>query len=305
MNVLMISGDKNILTQGSEANVRFQLQKSQVDQLDVFIWPQIHSFKDILRAAAATRYDVITAQDPFWRGLLAWRTARKTGAKLNLQVHANLTAQSLVKRIHARFTLRRADSIRVVSNVLAAHVHALGAKGKISILPIFIDVSEYQTITPQPHIRKTILWMGRFENEKDPVAAIRTLREVRARGVDATLIMLGSGRLEPTLKRFARSLPITFPGWQDPKPYLAVADVVLSTSREESYGASIIEALAAGVPVVAPDVGIAKEAGAIVVPKSDFGGAVVKVLGSGERGELKIPLLNADEWAKRWKETLV
>ena len=88
----MISGDKNIFTHGSEARARFELQRAQVEQLDAFVWPQsrrsgrlpdrfasgIHSFFEIMRAAQGNRYDVITAQDPFWRGLLAWRIARRT-----------------------------------------------------------------------------------------------------------------------------------------------------------------------------------------------------------------------------------
>ncbi|MDP2652147.1 MAG: hypothetical protein Q8O94_03355, partial [bacterium] len=68
MKVLMISGDKNLLVKGSEASARLELQKSQAEQLDVFVWPQVHSRIEIWRAAKKNRYDVVTAQDPFWRG---------------------------------------------------------------------------------------------------------------------------------------------------------------------------------------------------------------------------------------------
>ena len=84
-----------------------------------------------------------------------------------------------------------------------------------------------------------------------------------------------------------------------------MADVVVSTSKHESYGASILEALAVGVPVVAPDIGIAKEAGATVVARANLATAVSDVLTSGKRGELKISLPTRDEWTERWRETLV
>jgi glycosyltransferase involved in cell wall biosynthesis len=80
--------------------------------------------------------------------------------------------------------------------------------------------------------------------------------------------------------------------------------VVLSTSQFEGYGAGIVEALAAGVPVVAPDVGIAREAGAIVVPREELAGAVMKVLEHGMKGELRIKPPDKEEWTRRWKETL-
>jgi glycosyltransferase involved in cell wall biosynthesis len=83
-----------------------------------------------------------------------------------------------------------------------------------------------------------------------------------------------------------------------------MADVVLCTSKHESWGASIIESLAAGIPVVAPDVGIAREAGAIIMPRSDLGKAVEDVLNSGQRGELRISMPSAEEWARSWRETL-
>ena len=305
MKVLMISGDKNILIQGSEAETRIALQRSQVDQLDVFVWPQVHPLREIYKAADLNRYDVVTAQDPFWRGLIAWRAARRMGAKLNLQIHTDLSAQPFWRRLLAYFLLRRADSVRVVSEKIRKQVQDRGVKAPIRVLPIYIDISRFQNLKPEPHTQKTILWIGRFEPEKNPLSAVRILKEVRADGIDAKLIMLGTGTLESAIRKLAGSLPIELPGWQNPESYLQIADVVLCTSKHESWGASILEALAAGVPVVSPDIGIAKEAGAIVVPRSDLGTMVIRVLNSGQQGELKISLLSAEEWMKRWKETLV
>jgi glycosyltransferase involved in cell wall biosynthesis len=301
----MISGDKNMLTPGSPANARLELQRSQVEELDVFVWPQVHSLWDIVSATRKKHYDVITAQDPFFRGHLALHLRQLFGGKVNIQVHTNLASCSWSRRLFAKLQLWRADSIRVVSEKLKQQVQEMGVKAPIRVLPIYINVERFKSVVPRSHTEKAILWVGRFEKEKDPLHAIEIFKQVHAHMPETKLVMLGKGSLENALRESARGLPVEFPGWVDAVTYLETADVVLCTSPYESYGASIIEALAAGVPVVAPDVGIAKEAGAVVVPRPEFASAVMKVLQSGERGVLKLSVLSATEWAQAWKETLV
>lgn len=304
MNVLMISGDKNLLKEGTEAAARLALQRSAVERLDAFVWPRVHSYAHIARAARSTRYDVITAQDPFWRGFMAWRLSRHIGARLNLQLHAELAGQSLLKRLMARYLLRRADSVRVVSERMKGEAERLGVHARITVLPVFIDAGRFAGIAREPHDGKNLLWIGRFEPEKDPLRAISILKEVRARGVDARLIMLGQGSLERALRAASHGFPVEFPGWQDPRSYLSHADAVLSTSPREGFGASIVEALAAGVPVVSRDVGVAREAGANIAAPEMLPSEVMRVLAPGSRGELRLALLSAEEWAKAWKESL-
>lgn len=306
MKILMISGDPNLLKTGAEARERLALQQSAVERLDVFVWPQAHSLWAIKRAARLQKYDVITAQDPFWRGLVAWKLARWYGVRLNLQVHADLKGQSLFRRSLARFLLRRADSIRPQSERVAIEVRQLGVKGSITILPVFIDTNRVTGVprAHHPYFVKTILWIGRFEEEKNPMRAISVLREVRNQNVDAGLVLLGSGSLEKDLRAAAKGLPVEFPGWQEPAKYLAMADVVLSTSPYESYSASIVEALAAGVPVVSRDVGVAEEAGATVVSDAGLATAVADALATDRHAELKLKILPAKEWAQAWRQSL-
>jgi glycosyltransferase involved in cell wall biosynthesis len=304
MRALMLSGDPRILELGTPVWERFEAQRAEVEQLDVFVWPRVHSQVTVWRLMRKNHYDVITTQDPVWRGLLAWKLSALTGVKLNVQVHTDLRAQSFLRRTLAGIVLRRADSVRVVSEKIKQQVTEMGVRAPIHVLPIFIDAEEFRRIERRPHTQKTILWVGRFEEEKDPAAAIRILRQVRDAGIDAKLVMLGAGSRGQELRRLASGLPVDFPGWQDPKQYLSVADVVLSTSLHESWGASMIEALLAGVPVVAPDVGIAREAGAIIAAREELGAAVTRVLNSGERGTLCLSLSTKEEWAKRWRDTL-
>jgi glycosyltransferase involved in cell wall biosynthesis len=300
MKVLMISGDKSF----GPGNPRYDLQCSAVDELDVFVWPQVHSLRQIFSAARHNRYDVITAQDPFWRGHIAHHLVQFFGGRLNIQVHTDLSAYSPLEHFFARLQLRNADSVRVVSEKIKEQVLAMGVRAPVSVLPLYIDALRFKSVIRNPHDKKIILWIGRFEVEKDPTQAIELFSSIMQKIPDAKLIMLGKGSLENSLRAKAKGLPVEFPGWQDPLLYFARADVVFSTSRHESFGVSIIEALAAGVPVVAPDVGIAKEAGAIVVPREQLGEAVVEVLNSNKKGELKLRLPSAGEWAVAWLVSL-
>lgn len=304
MKVLMISGDKNLLNPESDAGKRLALQRAQVEQLDVIVWPQAHSWWKAVHLARKNRYDVVTAQDPFFRGIFAWKLTWFTHAKLQVQVHADLAAQSFWRRLLARFVLSRADSVRVVSERVESQVRRVGRERKIHMLPLYIDLSRFQNLERITHERPTILWIGRFEKEKDPLYAIEVLKQVRAQGVDAVLVMLGAGRLEHALRRAAKGLPVEFPGWKPPEEYLKFADVVLCTSPYESWGASIVEALAAGVPVVAPDVGIAREAGAIVVARHDMPAAIVQAISENLSGELSITFMDKETWATRWRDAL-
>lgn len=246
--------------------------------------------------------DVVTVQDPFLRGLFGWYVAKKCKARFNVQVHTDLAAQPFYKRMIAQIVLRHADTIRVVSHKVEAQVKHLGARGRTTVLPVFTDLARFRAVVRHPD-QCTILWVGRFEVEKDPFFALEVLRVAR-KHTDARLIMLGAGSLEVPLKRAAAGLPVEFPGWQDPLPYLATAALVLSTSLEESWGASIVEALAAGVPVVAPDVGVAKEAGATVVSREHIPGLVTEMLGENTPGALLLQLPTQEEWVRQWIDSL-
>ncbi len=302
MKVIMITGDRRF----GPGNERYELQKAAVEELAVVYWG-----KGSLWPSIPKGFNIITVQDPFWRGLFAWIAARRIGARFNVQVHTDLSAHSFIRYVLAQIILRHADSIRVVSEKIKKQVEQMGVRAKVSVLPIYIDLSRFRAITPGTHTSKTVLWFGRFEEEKNPLGAIEVFKKIHMQNSDVKFIMLGMGSLEGEVKRRATGFPIEFPGWKDPVAFLFMADAVLCTSWHESFGASIIEALAARVPVIAPDVGVAKEAGARVVPPAlpagrymELADEVLKVLQEGTRGELKLSMPTAGEWTKKWLETL-
>jgi glycosyltransferase involved in cell wall biosynthesis len=291
----MITGDRSF----GPGHGRYELMREALEDLKAVYWGRGN-----LRIPDARGFDVVSSQDPFFRGLVALIAARRAAARLNIQIHAELAGQAWWKRFMARFVLRRADTVRAVSARVRAELGPMRLRARVSMLPVFVDLDSFRSIVPAPHARTTVLWVGRFEREKDPLAALEVLRGIRAAGIDARLVMLGSGSMAGRLARAARDLPVAFPGWRDPRSYLAQADLALCTSRNESWGASIVEALAAGVPVVAPDVGVAREAGAIVVPRAELAQAAAQVLRSRARGELHMDLLDTARYQAAFIATL-
>ena len=287
MNVLMVTGDRRF----GPGHSRYEMQKSAVGRLDVLFWGK----GSVCPRLPDEAYDVVTSQDPFLRGLFSWYAARRFKARLNVQVHADLSVQTWWKRALARLVLRRADSVRVVSERGKKQVLCLAPRAQVAVLPVYVDLERFRALSRAPE-HNLVLWVGRFEPEKDPLAALDVVRQVPG----ARLVMLGAGSLEQTLKEQAKGMDVTFPGWKDIADYVSMASVVLCTSRAESWVASIIEALAAGVPVVSLDVGIAREAGAIVVPRENLARALADVLETNPQGALTVPILSKDDWVRAW-----
>ncbi len=110
--------------------------------------------------------------------------------------------------------------------------------------------------------------VARFQAPKDHATLIRALGNLQSQPWELDLV--GDGPLEPEIRRLAAALGIServhFLGYQqDPATVLANAQVFALSSRSEAFPRSILEAMRAGLPVVASDVGGVSEA---VVPDS-------------------------------------
>jgi glycosyltransferase involved in cell wall biosynthesis len=102
--------------------------------------------------------------------------------------------------------------------------------------------------------------VARLAPEKDPDTLLKAFARVAAELPQARLVLVGTGPLEQRLRRRATTMSldgkVQFTGPRDDvQRLLPACDVVALTSRHEGLGLALVEALAAGVPVVATDVG--------------------------------------------------
>jgi glycosyltransferase involved in cell wall biosynthesis len=105
-----------------------------------------------------------------------------------------------------------------------------------------------------------ISWFGRMTEIKRVEDLLRSFAELRHGRVDAELLLVGDGPLRPKLEQLAGELGIAakthFVGYRaDVARYYAASDIVALSSANEGTPVSIIEAQAAGLPVVVTDVG--------------------------------------------------
>ncbi len=344
MRVLVLSTDWNVFNEESAVARRFRLQASTIDRLDVFV-PHGPSqtvqlagnatmrgfgpgrirgaVRMFFSARSIPRPDVVSVQDPFLLGFLGWIIARARGSQLHVQVHTdlfhqNFAARSLGNRLKvrlAKFMLRRADGVRVVSERIKQSMEHLHLRAPISVLPVFIDtkvIKEAQPIDRRvryPVFQKIILVVSRLEPEKNVSLALKTFAEVHAKEQHAGLVILGAGSLRGELEQEVRSLGlekwVVFEGAQNPFPFYKAADALLLTSHFEGYGMVVVEALTAGCPVVSLDVGIAGEAGAVVVEKNKLAEALLLVVRKGARAQLAFSLPSESEYRDLWRTQIV
>jgi glycosyltransferase involved in cell wall biosynthesis len=113
--------------------------------------------------------------------------------------------------------------------------------------------------------RATAVMVGRLHPVKDHATALRAWRRVVTEHPDATLTIVGDGpnraSLEALVGELALQRAVSFRGETDPAPDLFGARMFLLSSRAEGFSRAVLEALAAGLPVVATDVGGMAEIG--------------------------------------------
>ncbi len=158
-----------------------------------------------------------------------------------------------------------------------ALAHCIAPAGKLEVIHNgVVDVDPTLRAAPcrQP---PRLIMVARFEPPKNHVVLLRALSRLKA--APWTLQLAGGGPLERETRRLAQSLDldarIEFTGSTGSiSSLLSQAQIFVLTSRSEGFPRSILEAMRAGLPVVASGVGGVSEAvingtTGIVVPRED------------------------------------
>lgn len=124
------------------------------------------------------------------------------------------------------------------------------------------DIPRHLLADPAKHPAK-ILMVARFEPQKDHATLFRALGEIRQ--LDWSLDLVGEGPLRKRMEGMALSLGIrdriNFLGARmDVVELMARAQIYVLSSNWEGFPRSILEAMRAGLPVIASDVGGVREA---------------------------------------------
>ncbi len=214
---------------------------------------------------------VISVQDPFEQGCVGWLLSKIFNKPLHVQVHTDMLSPFFVKhsfidRIRVFFSgliLKSARRIRVdaarIKDSLVQKYNIL--EGTIDTLQIYIDVPRMMSSESIRHIEGDyILYVGRFEKEKNVESIIQGFAKVALSLPQLKLVLLGSGGLLPLYKELAKKLGvqdklIIVPWSNDVGGYMRHAKALILASWFEGFALVLIEAILNNCPIITTDVG--------------------------------------------------
>jgi glycosyltransferase involved in cell wall biosynthesis len=203
------------------------------------------------------------------------------GARFVITVHG----LHAIRRRHGRTTrtpyrllLACADRVLVLSESDRTTLVALGLVRPARITAVRAAFRTPRRVDRRPARRElsisesdlVVVWVGRLSREKDPITFVRAIRQVAADSPVLGLVA-GDGPLRAWVEHIARGGPVRVLGRVgDPSVVLAAADLFVSTSLWEGLPMAVLEAAAAGLPLVLTDVpgnrDIAGVTSAVLVP---------------------------------------
>jgi glycosyltransferase involved in cell wall biosynthesis len=201
-----------------------------------------------------------------------------------------------------RLLMRRAAAIVAISEAVRTfQVRAGLPADKLVTIPYGLDEppARPSEVTPEdagvPPGAPLVLAIGRLIEQKDHATLLAAFARVRERHAAARLAILGWGRLEQGTRDRVSTLglegAVMLPGRVEPSAWLARADVFAHSSRWEGFGIVLLEAMLAGLPVVAtsasavPEIVVDGATGLLVAPgdAASMANALVTLLDDPDR----------------------
>jgi len=156
---------------------------------------------------------------------------------------------------------RRFDAVYAMSkNGGAAKLRSLGVPD-VDVVPLGVELGQFSPSKRDPRLRRSIgvadhqpllVYAGRLDHEKRPDVVVEAFRRLPP-SLDATLLLLGEGPLREQFVGQEHDR-IFAPGYcsdrSDLAAWLASSDLYVSAMADETFGISIVEAQASGLPVV-------------------------------------------------------
>ena len=239
-------------------------------------WREMH--RAVL--AAAEDCDLIHIQTPFVAHYAGLAAARRLGRPVlatyhtlfeeYLQHYAAWLPAGWLQRQARAFSRRQCnalDAVVVPSTAMRQRLSDYGVTVPLHVLPTGIPLARFAAgdggafryrygIAPR---RPVALFVGRVAHEKNIGFLLEALVHARRLCPEVLLVVAGEGPAMPALQERVRALGLTqavqFIGYLDRASQLpdcyAAADVFVFASRTETQGLVLLEAMAAGVPVIA------------------------------------------------------
>lgn len=296
MKVLMISIDKGLLGQGQLGDVveRHKKYGEFCERLDIIVLCKKRGYKINKISNKVTvyptnsiniwhyyfrglklgkklsiknDYDLIVCQDPFITGLIGLKLKKKYGTKLLIHFHGDY-------KFPFWRVVKNADGIRVMSQ---GQKDGLIKKGfpteKIRVISTPVNIEYFENYNNRELVeqlkikangRKVVLMIGRKDPVKDFDTLFKTINLVYNQNNKICLWLIGN---YDNLSEIKSQIKLPADQTQcfgrikinDLPAYYQTAEIIVSSSKSESFGKVLVEANACGKPVVATTTTGAKE----------------------------------------------
>jgi alpha-1,6-mannosyltransferase len=197
---------------------------------------------------------------------------------------------------------RRFDAVFALSeNGGAGKLRLLGIPD-VEVVPLGVELGEFGPSRRDPRLRAKLgladgqpllVYVGRLDGEKKPDLVVDAFRRL-PRSLGAKLVLIGEGPLKAEISAL-RDERIVITGYMKSRAelarWLASADIYVSGMADETFGVSIVEAQASGLPVV----GVA--AGAMIDRVTDRIGRLGRVGDAAQMAANILELWNGDRRA--------
>lgn len=206
-------------------------------------------------------------------GLLGWWSARRAGIPV-MAVSRGWTSENRKVRFYEAIdkrVLRWMDQVICVSQAQADKVRRCGVRaGRIVVIPNAIDSQRFAQVDPAGRsqlenffprsVKQIIGAAGRLSPEKGFDLLVAAAAEVIRRHPQAGFILFGDGPLQASLldqvERLGLEQQFILAGFcRNLDTFMPHLDLFVQSSHTEGMPNVILEAAAAGVPIVATDVG--------------------------------------------------
>ncbi len=193
----------------------------------------------------------------YWSFLVApapaWWTARWRGKKALIHYHSGEARDHLRRFRSARAVLRKVDAVVVPSRYLVDVFAEFGIEAEA--VPNIVDLTQFSFRERRP-LRPHLVCTRGFSPYYCVDVVVRAFAELKKHFPDARLDLVGGGRLEAEIRALVAELKLTgvnFAGVASRAEigkYYDAADIFINASRLDNMPISVMEAFAAGTPVV-------------------------------------------------------
>jgi glycosyltransferase involved in cell wall biosynthesis len=276
-------GDGSSPKQETVGRIRVHRIFSKPGRVQKFLYPFAAYWK-ARGMTDRTRCDLVWAIMGSYGGFAAFLLKRhnpQLPVLLTIQEGDNFARRDGIWNIAFGWIFKNPNRIQAISNYLSDWSRQMGATCPIDVIPNGADLKLFSSEI-SPNIKTDLI--KKLSKKPDDVFLITTSRLVEKNGVadvisalqhlpkNVKFLVLGSGPLEQDLRLLALRLGLNYtdeppinPGNRvhflgyiphaDMPKYLSVSDIFIRPSLTEGQGASFIEAMAFGLPVIATAVG--------------------------------------------------